>query len=264
MSTPLRRACSLVVGWLAERRIPTALRAPLYRAYAQRYGVDLSEMRLALADHPSLAAFFVRRLADGVRSFPDDPTVLVSPVDGNVQSIGAVMAGSTLQAKGQSYSVAELCGDPAAAAALEGGCAWTLYLGPRDYHRVHAPLAAALGAVRWMPGGRYSVAPGVLARRARVLATNERCVLRLDTANGVLWLVMVGALNVGRIRVVGVDPGAPAPAPPQRFERGAELARFELGSTVVLLAPKGSFEPVLGLAEGARVRLGEPIGRVVR
>jgi phosphatidylserine decarboxylase len=264
MSTPLRRATSLLVGWLADVRLPKALRAPLYRAYARHYGVDLGELRLALADHPSLSAFFVRRLAEGARGFPADPALLVSPVDGCVQHVGTVAAGSTLQAKGQSYSVAELLGEAQAAEALEGGSAWTLYLGPRDYHRVHAPIAAALGGVRWIPGGRYSVAPAVLERRKGVLATNERCVLRLESAHGALWLVLVGALNVGRIRVVGLDHGAAAPVPPPRFERGAELARFELGSTVVLLAPKAAWEPEAELAPGAGVRLGQTLGRLPR
>jgi phosphatidylserine decarboxylase len=114
--------------------------------------------------------------------------------------------------------------------------------------------------VRWCPGARYSVAPGVLARRARVLSINERAALRFSTERGPFWLVMVGALNVGRIRVVGVEPGRAGS--PRRFERGEELARFELGSTVVLVAPRTGPKPLATLALARPVRMGEPIGGV--
>ena len=114
--------------------------------------------------------------------------------------------------------------------------------------------------MRWIDGGRSSVKPSVLARRERVLVTNERAVLRLATARGPLFLVMVGALNVGGLRVVGVPQGAAPPAAGRCFARGEELARFELGSTVVLIAPPGGPRPS-GPAVGASVRMGEPIGR---
>ncbi len=126
---------------------------------------------------------------------------------------------------------------------------------------MHSPIAARLGAVAWLPGDLFSVAPAVLARRARVLSINERAVLRLDGASGPLFLVMVGALNVGRIRVVGVEPGRDVRAQePLDFERGGELARFELGSTVVLVAPPGSYTALAGLEIGMPLRLGQPIG----
>ena len=124
---------------------------------------------------------------------------------------------------------------------------------------MHAPLAAHLEEVRWLPGERRSVAPGVLARVPGVLASNERVVLVLRGGPVPVWLVMVGALNVGRIRVVGVEPGS-APPQPLAFARGAELARFEMGSTVVLIVPGAN--PLSVLAAGASVRLGEPLARI--
>src|SRR5688500_5038089 len=110
MATPLARTSSRLFGWLADRKLPTFLRAPVYRAYARATGAELSELRLELADHPSLAAFFVRRLKDGARSFPADPDLLPSPVDGTVQAISPIERGTILQAKGRPYSVAELLG----------------------------------------------------------------------------------------------------------------------------------------------------------
>ena len=262
--TDFRHRLSRLVGWLSERRIPRPLRAPVFRCYARLYRVDLDELRLGLAEHASLGAFFVRRLVDGARPFPtgdERERVLPSPADGRMQAIGLIEKGSLLQAKGRPYSVAELLSGLSNDVELEGACAWTIYLSPRDYHRVHAPVDARLTAVRWVPGGRLSVDPKVLAKRDRVFATNERAVLRLDTARGPYFLVMVGALNVGRIRVVGVAPGTKVDGGERAFAMGDELARFELGSTVVLIAPPGVGEPE-GPSEGAPVRMGEPIGRL--
>jgi phosphatidylserine decarboxylase len=261
MTRGLRHALSGAVGWAADRHIPRWFRAPAYRAYARFTGADLSEVRLDLRSFPSLGAFFVRELKSGARPIPLDRDALCSPVDGTVQSLGPVERGTLLQAKGRSYALAELLGAGGDAAAFEGGFGWTIYLSPRDYHRIHAPERCDLVRAEWMGGDRFSVAPKVLSKR-RVLDINERCALELECAHARLALVLVGALNVGRIRVVGVQPGHAGPVVPKmRFERGAELARFEMGSTIVLVAPRGAAACENGLAVGAHVRLGQPIGR---
>ena len=251
MRTPVRTALSRAAGWVADRRIPRSLRAPVYRAYARFTGADLEEVRDPLCEHSSLADFFVRRLKDGARPIATGDADLVSPCDGTVQSIGAVESGGVLQAKGRAYPIGELLADEAAAARCDGGFAWTIYLSPRDYHRVHVPEACSLESFRRVPGSRFSVAPGVLDRRL-VLPVNERAVFELRSSHGTIWLVMVGALNVGRIRLAGQS---------DRFARGEELARFEMGSTVVLLTPRGAARPLAGLSAGDAVRLGAPIGR---
>jgi len=260
-ATPLRRTLSLFVGWISDRRVPRALRGPIYRRYSRAYGVDLGELRLPLEEHPSFTAFFVRRLADGARRFPSEAALLPSPCDGTLQASDPIDSGTILQAKGRPYPVRELLAGADHDVELEGGHAWTIYLSPRDYHRVHSPVDARLSEVRWAAGARYSVAPKVLAARPKVLSINERAVLRLETARGPLFLVMVGALNVGRIRVVGVEAGRDgAIEPPRPFARGDDLARFEMGSTVVLVAPRGGPRPVEGLALGQRIRMGDVIG----
>jgi phosphatidylserine decarboxylase len=261
MTRGLRLALSSVVGWAADRRIPRPLRARVYRTYARFTGADLSEVRLDLPSFPSLGAFFVRELKTGARPIPTDQDALISPVDGTVQSLSPIERGMVLQAKGRDYALADFLGKSADTAALEGGFAWTIYLSPRDYHRIHAPETCDLVHAQWMTGDRWSVAPKVLARR-RVLDVNERCVLRLECARATLHFVLVGALNVGRIRVVGVPHGNAGPVvPKKRFERGAEMARFEMGSTIVLLAPRGAVACAPALAVGQHVRLGQPIGR---
>ncbi len=223
----------------------------------------MTELRLALEEHPSLASFFVRRLREGARTFSAEARTLAAPCDGTVQAVDPVQKGMILQAKGRPYAVEEILGEPGCAAMLEGGSAWTIYLSPRDYHRVHAPLAGELEQIRWLGGARFSVAPKVLLKRPKVLSVNERAVLRLATEHGPLYLVMVGALNVGRIRVVGVDASAGGVSTPaRRLSLGDELARFELGSTVVLLAPAAGPRPIAGLTPGKTLRMGEVIGRV--
>jgi len=258
MGSGFRLTLSHLVGWLADRRVPGPLRALLYRTYARCTGADASEAQLPLHGYTSLSAFFVRRLKPGTRAIDERADRLVSPCDGTVQATGTVEAGTLLQAKGRDYSAAELLAGADDGVDLEGATAWTIYLGPKDYHRVHAPLAGELVDVRWVPGDRRSVAPKVVARKP-VFAINERAVLRLETPRGPCFLVMVGALNVGRIRVVGVLPGS-APERPTPFAKGAELARFEMGSTVVLVLPRGLATHRDGLEPETVLRLGEEIG----
>lgn len=261
MTRGLRLALSHTVGWIADRRIPTPLRATVYKGYARCTGANLDEIRLPLAAFPSLGAFFVRELKSGARPFPTSRDDIGSPVDGTVQSLCPIERGTVLQAKGRAYSVSDMLGSIGDARDLEGGFAWTIYLSPRDYHRIHAPDACRLTAAEWMPGDRFSVAPKVLAKR-RVLDVNERCALKLECERATLYLVLVGAMNVGRMRVVGVEPDHKGPLAPERpFARGAELARFEMGSTIVLLAPRGAAACVAGLNEGDGVAMGRPIGR---
>lgn len=254
----LRRAASLAVGWLADRRLPGPTRTAIYRGYSWAMKADPSEAQLPLSAYPSLGAFFVRRLKPGARPIDPAPDRSISPCDGLVQALDRIESGTLLQAKGRAYPVEELLAGAQEGLDLEGAWAVTLYLGPKDYHRVHTPLACELTEVRWVPGDRLSVSPKTVAARPKVLSINERAVLRLETEAGPMFLVMVGALNVGRIRVVGVEPGT-TPAEPVRLERGDELARFEMGSTVVLIHPKGASEPLPETRLGETLRLGQAL-----
>lgn len=259
-TTPLRSSLSHAFGWLADRGIPGPLRRPVFGAYCLATGADATEASLEPRGYASLSAFFVRRLKAGARVIDADPAVVPSPCDGRVQATCNVAGERMLQAKGVDYSVRDLLAGADDGVDLEGAAAWTLYLSPRDYHRVHAPLRGTLGRVVWAPGARYSVQPKVAARLRGLFAVNERAVLRFDTEEGPYFLVMVGALNVGRIRVLGVEPGADVSVA-RVFERGAELARFELGSTVILVLPRQLGYAPLDLAQGDPVRLGQAIGR---
>jgi len=258
-----RLLSSRAIGWLADLRLPKFARVTAWRAFARIVGADLDEMEHPLADHASLTDFFIRRLRTGLRPVDSRPTALVSPVDGRVQSIDVVgAAGDVFQAKNQPYRAAELLG-PLAPENLVGWRVWTLYLSPKDYHRIHSPWDGSLDAVAWIGGERFSVAPRVLERRPRVFVRNARAVLRFDCGGRRQYAVFVGALNVSRIFVerVAADSSPRSPIP---FARGAEIGRFELGSTVILVTPPDGALPLAELSAGSSVRMGTAIGHLHR
>ncbi|MBK9384469.1 MAG: phosphatidylserine decarboxylase [Planctomycetes bacterium] len=238
---------SRCVRVLAAIPLPRFLRAPLHRSFARATGADLSEVAGALADYPSLAAFFRRPLRDGVR--PVASTALVWPCDGTISSAGAVRGGVLEQVKGHSYAIADLLGgDEALARAFEGGTHATIYLAPRDYHRVHSPVDASLRSLRPLPGGLFPVNPQTARVIPQLFARNERCVFHLELPDGrPCAVVMVAALNVSDIR--------PSAAPGAALRRGAELGVFGLGSTTVVLLPPGELAfPALPV--GTKVQIG--------
>lgn len=257
-----RLLSSRCVGWLADRRLPRVLRAPAWRLFSRAVGAELQDVERPLAEYASLTDFFVRRLAPGRRPIDPDPHALPSPVDGHVQSIECIDgSGHVLQAKGQPYSVDELLGG-LAPDDLEGWWSWICYLSPRDYHRIHSPFDGRLRDVRWIDGERLSVAPRVLARIPRVFTRNARVVLALETERGPVFMVLVGALNVSRIRLEGVQPDASSGGPTRTYARGDEVGRFEMGSTVILVTPPDAWRPIPEVGTDAQLRVGTAMGTV--
>jgi phosphatidylserine decarboxylase len=241
----------------------------LIRAIARIYRIDVAEAASAqLGDYPHFNAFFTRALKPGARPLDADPTSVLMPADGHVSQLGAIEAGTIFQAKGHAYTAAALLGDQAAAAPFNDGVFATVYLSPRDYHRVHMPLAGRLRETRHVPGRLFSVSPATVAEVPELFARNERLVCLFDTDHGPMAVVLVGAMLVSGVETVwgGVEippyaknivtkdfRNAPAPV---ALERGAELGRFNMGSTVILLLPKGfSLNPMLGA--GTSVRMGQ-------
>jgi phosphatidylserine decarboxylase len=273
-------AYSALVGWGATKALPARLRGLAYRAFARAVGANLDEVELELARYPSLGDFFARRLRHGARVVDPAPGAIVSPCDGVIAARGVAVAGALVQAKGRSYRLAELIADGELAARLTGGAYATIYLSPRDYHRVHTPVDARVMGYDYLPGSLWSVNPRVAARRDGVIARNERVVFRMNAGPlGHVALVMVGAGGVGNIRlapaVSGPVPGGPidsatwrAAREPRRVEladanlaRGDELGAFRLGSTVVVIFEPGKAE--LGGEVGDAVRFGQRLGRAL-
>ncbi len=262
------RALSRFTGVLARSRRPW-LKNRLNRFFAERYALDLSEAeRPRPEDYPSFNALFTRRLQPGSRPLPEDPGSLVSPCDGTVSAVGYLDGESILQAKGVRYRLPTLLGG-LPHGGLTDGAFITIYLSPRDYHRFHAPLALSLESERHIPGRLLTVAPSAVRGIGDLFLRNERLALRWQSDRGPVALVAVGALNVGSIETVwsGVSDAPPgsshhyAPEEGPRLQRGDELGRFNLGSTLILLLPRKTTDWDPGLVPGTRLRMGQALER---
>jgi len=265
-----KNALSRLAGSLTRWRAPWPVRIAAMKAFARRYGIDLSESP-DLEVYRTFGEFFARPLHPGLRPIAPGETVLVSPVDAVVSETGLATEGRLVQAKGIDYTVAALVADDALAARLAGGAWATLYLSPKDYHRIHFPLGGKVLGWRYVPGALWPVNPASVRTVPGLFAANERLVTVMDTPLGRCAVVAVGATVVGRVRAY-YDPSVPHTnvpgAAPRRHdygtplpvEKGQELGAFEMGSTVILLFEPGKARLDPLIVPGARVRVGEPIG----
>ena len=226
--------------------------------------------------YESFNAFFTRALRDGTRPLPTAADALACPVDGTVSEAGRIHDGKLLQAKGRHYTLdALLAGHGDWTRRFDGGHFATLYLAPYNYHRIHMAVAGRLREAWYVPGRLFSVNQVTAAGVDRLFARNERVVCAFEGPPVDHALVMVGALNVGSMDTVWHGEVAPRarrivttlaprrPGPPLELERGAEMGRFNMGSTVILLFPPGRIAWSDDLRAGRVVRMGEPIGRIL-
>ncbi len=261
-----------MVGWAARRELPRRWRRPSYAAFARWVGARLDEAELPLDDYPTFASFFARRLRPGIRPIDGGEESVIAPCDGALAATTEVGDGRLLQAKGIDYPLDRLLGDPELAADLEGGLALTFYLSPRDYHRVHAPVAGELTGYRYLPGGLLPVSPRFRREVDQLFVRNERLILPLATRWGQVVLVLVGATGVGNMilghggvesrdfRATGRARWVPFEPPPS-VARGDELGGFSLGSTVVLIFPPGAARLAHGLESGP-IQMGHEVARM--
>lgn len=247
----------------------------LIDAVIRQFGVDMSEA--AQPDPKAYASFnhfFTRALKPGARVPDPDPDALLMPADGHISQCGPIEDGRIFQAKGQSFTAAELLGDEAAAAPFAQGAFATVYLSPRDYHRVHMPWTGTLRETVHVPGRLFSVGPDAVRHVPRLFARNERLVCHFDTDFGPMAVVMVGALLVSGVQTVwgGVEIPPYGHAIHRKDYRGRgvvlarfeEMARFNYGSTVIVLLPAGVAELAAGLGAEAPVRLGQRLATLRR
>lgn len=264
-----KHALSRLVGGATRAGLPGGALRLAMRAFAARYGIDLSECP-PLTRYRTFGEFFARPLLPGRRAIAPGEGVVVSPVDGVVSECGLSAGGRLIQAKGIDYSAEALLADGDLARKLSGGAWATLYLSPRDYHRIHFPLGGRVTGWRYAPGALWPVNQASVENVPGLFAGNERLVTVLETPLGTCAVVAVGATIVGRVRAF-YDPSVPvtnlAGARLQRHdypvplpvEKGAELGAFEMGSTVILLFEPGRVALASRLVPGERVRVGEPI-----
>ena len=238
----------------------------------RKFRVDLTEAAQSDAkSYPTFNAFFTRALRPGARIADPDPRALLMPADGRISQCGAIENGRIFQAKGQSFTAAELLGDAEAAKPFENGLFATVYLSPKDYHRVHMPWTGTLRETVHVPGRLFSVGTAAVANVPRLFARNERLVCHFDTSFGPMVSVMVGALLVSGVETVWSGEEIPryGDAITRKdwrgknitLERFSEMARFNYGSTVIVLLPPGVAELAPGLIAETPVRLGQALAR---
>lgn len=263
---------SNLAGRLADNDRSPALKNRVIKWFIGRYGVDMSE---AAEPNPEAYAtfndFFTRELKPGIRPLADGEKTLVSPVDGAISQLGQVTGDRVFQAKGQSFSLSELLGgEEATTAPFADGEFSTIYLSPKDYHRIHMPMAGTLRQMIHVPGKLFSVNPVTAENVPNLFARNERVACIFDTASGPMALVLVGAMIVGSVetRWAGVVvPGSRQVTSTRyegeqaiSFDKGEEMGRFRLGSTVIMVMPKGSVSWNSDQVAGKTVRMGEAFG----
>ncbi|MBR9871572.1 MAG: phosphatidylserine decarboxylase [Gammaproteobacteria bacterium] len=266
---------SRLAGRLADYDRTPALKNRVISWFIDRYGVNMSEA--AESDptaYDSFNAFFTRALKPGARTVDQAPDVFVSPVDGAISQLGQVTADDRVfQAKGQSFSLTELLGgDEQRAEAFREGEFATIYLSPKDYHRIHMPVAGTLKEMVYVPGKLFSVNPVTAENVPNLFARNERVACIFDTEAGPMALVLVGAMIVGSVETTWAGVVAPKPSKVTewqysgdqavRFEKGDEMGRFRLGSTVVLVMPKGAVNWNADQIASKSVQMGEAFGRL--
>ncbi len=264
---------SRLVGRLADCRIPW-VKNGFIDLFRRRYPIDMS---LAQEEdphaYPSFNAFFTRALKPDARPIDESALAIVSPADGAISQLGKIDYGRIFQAKGRGYSLVSLLGgDSERAAPFIDGQFATIYLSPRDYHRVHMPVAGTLREAIYVPGDLYSVNQATAAGVENLFARNERLVTLFDTEYGPMAMVLVGAMIVAGIETVWSGQIAPASKQPLtlysrteparvQLAKGAEMGRFKLGSTVILLFGRDALQWQETLAAGATVTLGRCIGQ---
>ena len=254
---------SAVVG-IAGRSTLAPVKKILIEAWIKRYHVNLDEAaRGGSEDYSSFVDFFTRELKDAARPVDRDPQSIVSPVDGTVSQAGDIESGMLFQAKGHKFSLDHLVGENAKQ--LNGGQFATIYLAPRDYHRVHAPITAQISRSTQIPGKLFSVNATTESAITDLFCQNERLVIWLDTDHGSMALIMIAALIVAGIETTFSTPDSPyRKLTRSRYvdlavDKGNELGRFTLGSTVILALPT-TMGQLNALEAGQTLRFGESIG----
>jgi phosphatidylserine decarboxylase len=263
-----RKQLSSVMGRLADITGPSPLVRSAIQTFARVYDVDMGEAVVPPQGFSSFDDFFTRELRPGARAIDQRADVIVSPADGRIEDQGRIEKNSKFFVKGFEYEAGELLGAPEEAARFQGGTFFIVYLSPRDYHRVHAPVDGQVRRARHVDGTLYPVNSIGLTHVPRLFARNERVVTVQASRFGEVATIMVGAIGVGRISVT-FDPrivtnkgraaqtlefGERGP----RLTRGGEVGRFHLGSTaIVMLGPSHKFR--FSVEPGTMVRMGQAV-----
>jgi len=269
-----QHALSRLVGKLAQCQVP-AIKNFIIAKFVEQYGVDLSEALIEdIQQFQDFNDFFTRELKPGLRPVEESSAAIACPADGAVSEIGDIEAGSLLQAKGQRYSLVTLLGDNTQLADIfMGGKFATIYLSPKDYHRVHMPCDGKLVSTTYVPGKLFSVNQATANQIPGLFARNERLICHFESTRGEFVVILVGAMIVAGIETVWAGQVAPVQARVQtrsynqltsvELSKAAEMGRFKLGSTAIVLFPKNTMQWNEELKNGSSTRMGQTIGRFI-
>ncbi len=251
------------------------LKNMLIREVISRYAVDMFEAQYASPEHyASFNAFFTRSLKDGARPIATQADAVVSPCDGKVSQAGTIRKDRLIQAKGHNFRLRSLLGDNSDMSSLfMNGVYSTIYLSPRDYHRIHMPVNGILRSMTFVPGTLFSVSEATAQLVPDLFARNERLICRFDTAAGPMCVILVGAIFVGSMETVWAGEIRPRGKKIRhwnygkkegiRLHKGQELGRFNMGSTVITLFAKHRVAWDPAFKAGVRVRMGQRIGHII-
>jgi phosphatidylserine decarboxylase len=267
-----QRTLTRLAGALAKRNLGGVTRWFIKR-FINMYSVNMDEAQVSdYKQYATFNDFFTRQLRDGVRPIDADANIMVSPADGACGALGHIRSRQLLQAKGRYYSLLSLLANQQQLAeAFFSGHYLTVYLSPKDYHRVHMPIAGKLLSMTFVPGKLYSVAPAVMQQVDAVFAKNERVICVFETAIGKVAVVLVGAMIVGSMSLVWHGIVREKKREVKHwdytdqditFEKGAEIGQFQLGSTVIVLTQKAAVEDFL-LSENDALLMGQSVASVV-
>lgn len=245
----------------------------LIMLFIRIYRVDMSAAREPdYHNYKNFNDFFTREIRPGIRPITNAPEIIACPVDGSISRTGRIEDGNIIQAKGRSFTLEELlAGDETAMRLFHGGRFATLYLSPKDYHRVHMPVDGSLVKMSCVPGRLFAVNPPSTRHIRRVFARNERIINLFSTDHGQMALVMVGALCVGSMDTVWAGTVTPMTTREVStrdyrpgdidLKKGQEMGRFNMGSSVILLFETGTMEWLPDLTDGGAVRMGQALGK---
>jgi len=240
----------------------------LIRSISALAGINVDEaLSSDLHDYACFNAWFTRALKPGARIFDQDPQAFLSPCDGRISETGGLQENRILQAKGKDYSLQDLLANDPVCAHLKGGYFSTIYLSPRDYHRIHMPISGRLQRMIHVPGRLFSVAPYTVRQVPRLFARNERVICIFDTDFGPLAMVLVGAMLVSSTETVWAGEVTPSKNKDVTVKdyaeaevtlaKGDEMGRFNMGSTVIVLMPQDVITGVADLGAGDAVKVGQ-------
>ncbi len=245
----------------------------LIRTISRLAGINVDEaLSPDMHDYASFNAWFTRALKPGARTFDQDPQAFLCPCDGRISETGALQANSILQAKGKDYTLQDLLASDPVCTQLEDGWFSTIYLSPRDYHRIHMPITGHLQRMIHVPGRLFSVAPYTARQVPRLFARNERVISIFTTAAGPLVMVLVGAMLVSSTETIWAGEVTPSKnkditttdysGQDISLAKGEEMGRFNMGSTVIVLVPPDTVEGLAELGAGDAVKVGQRLANL--